>query len=376
MALTPVSTGVDSLDELLGGLIPGDNVVVVCQPHEVYDALEAAFLAESAGSHPTLYVATGATGLKRALPAGVELLDASRSSPWSGPAALADELERRLVEHRPLCIVVDDLGALAKRWGVETALDFFARACPTMLQAGAVTYWRVPPAIGSSGIERIRQITQVLLELRGQQLHVHKAESRSPALAGSVHQVRLQDAAVQLIANPTAGRLARGLASVRRDLGLTQAQLAEAAGITASAISQAEAGTRGLSLDTLLVLSDRLGVSLDRLVSAAPRPGYTLTRHDRSRHSAGSGITPLADDAATGLRAYLVLLEGFERGTPPLGHSGIELVAVLRGLVQVEAGDDTPVLRSGDALLAEHVEISGWRNLRPDPAAFYWVLRD
>ena len=84
----------------------------------------------------------------------------------------------------------------------------------------------------------------------------------------------------------------------------------------------------------------------------------------------------LADDTRVGMRAYLVSLDGGAVGTPPLPHTGVQLVAVLTGLVQVEAGDDTPVLRAGDCLLADTSRVTRWRNLRPETATLYWVLRD
>ncbi len=380
MALDRLPTGVPALDQLLGGLLLGDNVVWVGDRDDVWDAVAEPFLVTSAAQRSTLYVATTAAEARRALPPGVVLLDATTASRLSRPTPLADAIDDHMAQHPGCAIVVPGLGAAARRWGTEQAVAFFARTCPSMLQAGAVTYWWLPPSFGAPALERIRQVTQVMLEVRDARLHVTKAESRAGSLVGSVHDLSLRagtgGAALTLTANPSAGRLARGLAAVRRDLGLTQAQLAEAAGVTASAISQAESGVRGLSVDTLIALSDRLGVSLDRLVSARPAPGYALARHDRRRPVAGPGTVALADDATVGLRAYLVALEGGETGTPPITHRGIELVAVVRGLVQVEAGDDTPVLRAGDSLLASTASVRAWRNLRPDSAAFYWIVRD
>jgi len=111
-------------------------------------------------------------------------------------------------------------------------------------------------------------------------------------------------------------------------------------------------------------------------VSGRPATGYQLARHDRTRTEHDGSLVTLAGDARTGLRAYLVLLGADEGGSAPLAHKGVELVAVLRGLVQIEVGDDTPVLRAGDSLLATTAAVTGWRNLRAEPAAFYWVLRD
>ncbi len=370
-----ISTGTPALDALLGGLIPGDNVVWVGAASAMWEAIATRFLSTSVTRRPTLYLACSAAELRRPLPAGVERFDATAGSRRRRPTPLADELEAYLLANPGCGIVVEGLGSLVRRWGADPAASFFARTCPTMLQAGALTYWVLPSSTAAHVLDQIRHVTQVMLEVRGQQLQVSKAESRPASVVGSVYDLRLAGDELELNWNPSAGRLARGLLAVRRDLGLTQAQLAQAAGVTPSAISQAESGTRGLSVDTLITLADRLGISMDRLVSARPHPGYVLARHDRSR-PAGSGMTALASDATVGLRANFVVLDGNDEGEPPVEHHGVSLVAVVRGLVQVDTGDDKPVLRAGDSLLATTAPIVGWRNLRPDPAAFYWILRD
>src|SRR5680860_25566 len=260
-------TGTSSIDTLLGGLIPGDNVVWVGDSTAVWDAVEARFLEASANERPTLFVACTASDLRRELPAGVERFDASRASSRAWPGPLTDELEAYLLANPTCAVVVPGLVELAGRWGIAEAVAFFARICPTMLQTGALSYWWVPASMGADVLDPVRQITQVMLEVRGEQLHVTKAESRPATVVGSVHDLHLASDELRLTWNPSAGRLARGLAAVRRDLGLSQAQVAQAAGVTPSAISQAESGARGLSVDTLITLADRLGIGLDRLVS-------------------------------------------------------------------------------------------------------------
>jgi hypothetical protein len=69
-------------------------------------------------------------------------------------------------------------------------------------------------------------------------------------------------------------------------------------------------------------------------------------------------------------------LAGGETGQPPLTHKGAELVLVAGGLVQLELGADTPVLRTGDAALATTTPVSSWRNLTNEPAAIFWIVRD
>ncbi|MFM7536879.1 MAG: helix-turn-helix domain-containing protein [Acidimicrobiales bacterium] len=376
MTTTRLETGLPPLDELLGGLLAGDNVVWVTDRDERYEVIEQAFLRSSIRRGPTLQVVCTRAELERPRPAGVDVLDATVGSSFGQYTPLCDEIERRMAVTPRLSILFDGLDELDRRWGHTETTRFFTRMCPSMLQTGAITYWRATRRLGPGFLERVRQVTQCLLEVRGEQLQVHKAESRPADVQGSVHQFRLAGDTVHLATSATGGRLARGLVAVRRDLGITQAQFAEAAGVTASAMSQAENGTRGLSLDTLLTLRDRLGVSLDRLVDARPRPGYQLARHDRSRAASGGTLVALADDTGSGLRAFLVMLGAGEDDRAPLDHRGVELVAVVRGLVQIDVGDDTPVLRAGDSLLATTAPIAGWRNLRPEPAVFYWVLRD
>lgn len=375
--MTAVSTGIPTLDRAIGGLLPGDNVVWLTEADDLQSAIEDVFLGWAVSAPiPTVFVATTAEGRDRVLPDGVERIDATGASPLAPAARFVDAIQRWLDRHGNSCMVVDDLSPLVRRWGLDETLDVFSRSCPAMLQAGAVTYWRVPRRLGPTAIERIRRITQWLLERRGELVHVIKSESNSLAVQGSAVEVTMAERGLVATRHPSAGRLARGLSALRRDLGLTQTQLAEIAGVTPSAVSQAESGVRGLSVDTLIAISDRLGVTLDRLVNAPLEPGYRLGRHDRIPRSDASDPLGLFTDVTAGLRLQRIRLGPDEAGGPALQHEGVQLVSVRVGLVLVEVADDTPVLRAGDALLVEHRRIRSWRNLRHEPAVLDWVVRD
>ena len=376
--------GIPDLDELLGPLVDGDNVVWVTDDDARYRRIEDAAITRAlAERRPVLVVAGSAEMLERRRAAGIEVIDATPRSRLAPASMLALELDRWLVRSRGTTIVMDGLDTFARRWGTADALSFFARSCPTMLDAGAITIWRLPRRLGTPFVESVRSITQWMLELRGDRLHVLKAEAAPRSLQGRSVPIDVgpltaggDATAIRVVHQPASGRLAQGLAALRRDLGLTQAQLAASGGVTASAISQAEAGTRGLSIDTLLTMSDALGVPLDRIVAAPPDPGYRLARHDRDRREVGDGVTALIDDPRLGLRAHLVTLTDTEAHAPPFTHNGVELVAVVSGLVQIDTGGDAPVLRASDSALMTTAHIRSWRSLRPEPAVFYWVLRD
>ncbi len=170
-----------------------------------------------------------------------------------------------------------------------------------------------------------------------------------------------EDGSINIRAERALGRLGEGLTRLREERQLTQAEVARLAGGSASAISQAEAGLRGLSLETLLGLSEQLGVGIDAILGNVHDNDYVLARRDRS--GGPSKQIPLLDDPKAGVRAYLVNLGSAESGAPPLHHKGPELVLVAGGLVQVDLGAETPVMRAGDALLASRVPVIGWRNL-------------
>ena len=212
-----------------------------------------------------------------------------------------------------------------------------------------------------------------MLALEDHRLRVVKADGRAPGIEGTVYAYL---GGTSLRIAPATSRLAAALKSVREARGLSQTELARVAGVSPSAISHAERGQSGLSLDTLVDLAGRLGVSLDDLLRGSDGPGYRLARRlDPAERSAG-GAMPLLDDPNVGVRVILVRLARGESGTPPLVHKGVESVAVASGLVQIRLGDRHAALRTGEALVAERAPISGWRNLGDGDATLFWILRD
>ena len=152
--------------------------------------------------------------------------------------------------------------------------------------------------------------------------------------------------------------------------------VARLAGVSASAISQAERGRRGLSLETLLDLAAKLNITLDELLRGDVAPGYRLARRDDPRHAETDRPVPLLDDPHAGLRVYLVRLSPGGTATPDFAHKGVEVVNVATGLVQVLLASGGPVLRQGEALIADRSGVSGWRNLSDREAIVFWVLHD
>lgn len=346
------SSGVSGLDDLLGGgLLAGDNVVILGESGAAEDALARAF----AGLYPdeSAWIA-----LDLQQPADLE--------------ATAAQIVRTATE-RPR-LVVSGLHTVEARHGADVAIEFYRRCCPRLFELGAVACWPVHrPAVAPTVATTIGQIAQVVLELRDGALRVAKAEGRSSRVRGAMAELHIDgtDGEPHVGRDLVAGRLGEGLRRLRGRRNLTQRQLAELASVTPAAISQAESGRRGLSLETLVVLSDSLGTGVDELLGGVTPRGHVLARRDA--RSVQDGATPLFDAPEHGSTVHRIRLEPGAVGRPPFAHKGPELVLVARGLVLIDLGVDTPVMRSGDALRVTEDPITSWRNLGDDDAELFWL---
>ena len=370
------STGVGELDEVLGGLFWGDNVVLEVAAPAAADPFYRAVARVADHYDQRLYVRIAADPPVT----GFELLDARADGDFAQPAPLLRSIVERCRQGERKLLLFDPMEAMIARWGAELTGRFFAHCCPQLLELGAIAYWSVPSGEMYPTLRRtIEEVTQCVLVLGESRLRVAKADGRPPGVEGSVFRYRVVDGLPALTPAPIVARVGAALRAARTQRQLTQSDLARLAGVSPSAISQAERGRRGLSLETLLELTGRLGMTVDELLRGDVVAGYRLGRrhHPRTRRGeSGNQPLPLLDDPAAGLRAYLVHLPPREGGSPHLTHKGSELVAVANGLVQVVLASGRPVLRRGEVLLVEATTIEGWRNLGPSEATLFWILRD
>jgi XRE family transcriptional regulator, regulator of sulfur utilization len=368
VALEP--SGVAAFDELLGGgLVVGDNIVWVVDDRAVVGAFAERFLRASIGRRR--YVRLGRERAVDQVPDGTEVVDLHRRR-LSDPAALEAILLDPVGAHASR-LVVEGLDELVLRWGAREAATFYRQVCPRLFDLGAIAYWIGTRAVLSASlVDDVAKVAQCVFDLRHGRLRVTKAEGRPSRLQGAMVKAELRDGELELSRQHAVGRVGEGLTRLRRARGLTQAQLARLAGVTPAAISQAESGRRSLSLDTLLPLCERLGIGLDDLLGGVGPPDYVLARRDR--FPTEDGVTPLLDDPGAGMRAHLVRLEPGQHGSPHAAHKGAEMVLVAQGLVLVDLGRTTPVVRAGDAVMATRVPIRGWSNLGPGAATLFWVL--
>jgi transcriptional regulator with XRE-family HTH domain len=371
-----IRSGLDDLDDILGGLLAGDNVVWVSGNRGLCTQVERSMLSASTTEDGAVYVTALATPstIRRIFGSELVVVDARPGTRSSDPILLEQTIFTESKEGANR-VVIDGLDVFARQWGVDRAIGFFKRVCPRLFDLGAIAYWRVSrAAVGNEGIDEIRKVTQCVFELDEKHLRIVKAEGHSALVQGRLFRVSREEDTINLHAERALGRLAEGLRRVRTERSLNQAELARLAEVSPSAISQAEGGQRGLSLDTLLNLTGGLAMGLDELLENQERPDYVLARRNRGARLGDSKF--LLGDPSMGLRVYFVNLPAGEQGTPPVKHKGAELVLVARGLVLVDLGSSSPAVRAGDAILATKVPILSWLNLAPEASVLFWILRD
>lgn len=377
--LETASTGVAELDRTLGGLFWGDNVVWEIEEGSSVEPFYRSIAARAAEDYEyAAYVTvTREPGAVREAHPELDVVDARPGTRLAQPASLLGEIQKLCTDVERDLLLFDPLEAMGAEWGSDIALRFFTRGCPMLLELGAIAYWSFSPGeIGQTARREIEEVTQCVIAVGDGRLRVAKAEGRPFGVQGSVFRYRAEDGVPELSPAPTAARLGSALRAIRLQRHLSQSELARLAGVSPSAVSQAERGQRGLSLKTLLDLTARLGITLDELLRGEVAPGYRLARRHDPRRAADAKPLPLLDDPETGLRAYLLRLAPKASSELGFAHKGVEMITVGAGLVQVVLPTGRPVLRQGEALIAERSGISSCRNIGDREALVFWVLRD
>ncbi len=369
-----VSTGLGALDEVLEGLYWGDNVVWQLDgaPVEpVYGAI--ARRAEAFEGRTFVAIADRVPDLGAD---GVEVLRAGPGTALAHPADLLREVHRLCRPGGRRLLLFDSLDSMVGAWGASRARGFFARCCPMLLDLGAIGYWSMSAGESMATVlDTVVSVTQCILRVDDRNIRVAKAEARSDGVRGSVLHWHQADGRAVLSPANINGRVAASLRAVRRARGLSQHDLAQLAGVTASAISQAERAERGLSLGTLAQLSRALGLTIDDLLHGDGPDAYRIGRRPDNPHHSDDGITALLGDASSDLSVDLVYLGPRESARPAEMREGTGIVAVASGLVQVQVAGQTPTVRAGEVLVAAGDRIEGWRNIGQSEATLFWIVQ-
>jgi transcriptional regulator with XRE-family HTH domain len=154
------------------------------------------------------------------------------------------------------------------------------------------------------------------------------------------------------------GRVAR---RIREELGLTLVSVAEQAHISPGMLSRLETGSVSPSLETIVALSEALGVRPAVLLQAIGAEEDSGAQHVSSGHGlevvrrgTRRGHTYHLLAAQRGPRKvfepFLVTLTDKSEVFPGFQHAGTEFIYILSGEIRYRHGQDSFLLKEGDSL--------------------------
>ena len=187
-------------------------------------------------------------------------------------------------------------------------------------------------------------------------------DQRRQAVAGIVRQLAL-------FADLTGERL-------DRDHRLSQAELARRIGISPSALSQAERGRAGLSVETLARALDALGSPFGP-GQGDGSPSYRVTRRGARRISSlapGLEAEELAGAPAGTEFFLLTFAPGASARRPPFATKRSEVLVVISGVLELRIGEGRESLQAGDAMVLSSEPVGSWRCPGPDQARVLWTI--
>ena len=303
------------------------------------------------------------------------MLSAGPGSGLEHPADLLREIHGICKPGGRRLLLFESLDSMVGVWGPSSTRGFFARCCPLLLDVGAIAYWSmsaqdIPPTVRDT----VESVTQCILRVDERTVRVAKAEGRPGGVRGSVLHWHREHGQAVLAPADIIARVAASLRAVRRARGLSQHDLAKLAGVTASAISQAERAERGLSLTTLARLSSALGLTIDDLLHGEDPEVYRIGRRPEDPQRGVEHAITLLGDATSELRIDLVHLDRGEAGAPAEGQKGTGIITLASGLLQVQIAGRTPALRSGEVLVADSDRVEGWRNIGQTEVVLFWIV--
>jgi transcriptional regulator with XRE-family HTH domain len=163
---------------------------------------------------------------------------------------------------------------------------------------------------------------------------------------------------------------------------LTLRDVAVQAGISESLLSQIERNKTSPSLDTLIGISDALGVDVAHLFKdyCQTRTVSILRKEDRSRLEKDGVVyeqlSRLFDsEAETAVEAVLLeLAPGTRKGSSQYGHTGKELGILISGEAELEYGGAVYKLKEGDSVTFDSTIPHTLINNTTNRAQAIWIM--
>ena len=288
--------------------------------------------------------------------------------------------------------VFDSVTGMQELWGGEDQiLKFYSHSCPRLYELNTVAYWIVEKEAHSQRLKaNINKIAQVAIDLslkRGKtSLTIVKAEKRDLGILNKPYKYWCKNLSITFDSEKrTTSQLDLGVRvkELRQKGGLSQTGLAGLVGVTPSTISQIESNQIFPSLPALLKIAEVLSVEVtsffqgesagtDRVVFPFSEGVDVQFPHLPKGSISGKLLTAL--DSHKKCELYVIEITP-EQSLPShfFIHKGEEIGYVLSGKLQLKLQEATSTVCAGDAVYLTTKTPCQWKNPEKSPAKLMWI---
>ncbi len=427
-AKTRVSSGVSSLDRLLGGIFIGDNVVWYDDVGSLAMPFCLNLIRTSLSQNKSLIYVSVDRSPKNLLELlgplakskHLTILDCFTQGKGDGSEVFEKFYEKdgaqwpyqiirvnepskpeKFIEavyglHKTMegdvRFVFESLTGMQDLWGGEDFIGkFYSRSCPRLYELNTIAYWIIEKEAHSNRLKaHINQIAQVAIELSLKEdistLTILKAEGRNPATLNKPSLFSKNGMEIEFAEDSSSRtnlNIGIRLKELRKKQGLTQSKLAELVNVTPSNISQVEGNLIYPSLTALIKIAEALSVDItyffqeqsggeNRLVFSEG-DGINVKFLDLPNKSIkGQLLTPM--DFGPKAEPYLIEIPA-KKKLPShfFTHKGEELGYLLSGKLIITTGKSSYTAISGDVIYLKKEIPSQWENQGPGVAKILWI---
>jgi len=423
-----ISTGIQELDPLLGGLLIGDNVVWYDDAGSLAVVFCMNFLQISQiRNKPFIYVSFDRSPrnlLEKLGPLaeysnltildcftygkgkGVDIFNKfyedkhhqwpckviSVNSPQDPDKVMDSFLQIHAGMTEDVRFVFESLTGMQELWeGEEHISKFYSHTCPRLYELNTVGYWIMEKEAHSKRLKAsINHIAQVAIELslkRGKNsLSILKAENREVDAIDTPYPYSTKGLAVSFEDKKypsTQVDLGKRIRELRIKRGLSQTDLARLIGVTPSNVSQTESNQIYPSLPALFKIAEILSVEVGSFFNGIRDiqnkfifPGTEAMEINLPDIPKGTISAKLLAPVDADIKAEPYLIDLMPRESLLshfFVHKGPEFGYMLSGKAQVKVGNTSYTLRSGDVIYLMAEVPSQWSNPGPSLARLLWL---
>jgi len=423
-----ISTGVSQLDQILDGLLIGDNVVWYDDAGSLASVFCMNFLQNSKTDiKPFIYVSFDRSPRNLLDKLGslaeyekLTILDCFTHGKGKGadtflkfykkmcrqwpcriiqvpdpfePESVMDAfLDVQATMEADVRFVFESVTGMQELWEGEDAISrFYSHTCPRLYELNTIGYWIIEKDAHSKRLKAmVNQIAQVVIELslkRGKtSLSVLKAEKRDLEDLNTIHWYSTRKLTVSFDSKKLFSKqidLGNRIRDCRAICGLSQSEIARMIGVTPSNISQIENNLIYPSLPALLKIAEVLSVDVAKLLTKIPdlKKQTVFTELDGSEiHLANisskcvSVRQKMPVNASASAELYIIeIFPCKEISSHFFIHKAEELGYVLSGKIEMTISGETQTVRTGDFVHLTSEIPSMWRNPELYEARLLWV---